>query len=127
MDSGAFSCILFALYKSLIFKHSPNFILYHKWRCEWGIVACKFEYPKGSGNWYQGTHISLITQEQFKITQNKLVTSPKGQWGRKEFFFTKIYVSGYKDEKGNVIKIFGVGDDMSRAEASKVIVNVFEL
>ena len=48
-----------------------------------------FEFPKDSGNWYQGTHTPLITKETFKRARGNLISAPK-QYGMKEFQFTKI-------------------------------------
>jgi DNA invertase Pin-like site-specific DNA recombinase len=55
----------------------------------------EFEYPVGSGNWYQGKHTPLITKEIFDKVQttlgNKLI--PKTE--SKEFAFTKLIKCGY--------------------------------
>jgi len=52
-----------------------------------------FEYPKNSGNWYQGKHEPLITKELFDAVQQQV----KSQFVRsegKEFAFTKLMVCG---------------------------------
>ncbi|MEX0909917.1 MAG: recombinase family protein [Candidatus Paceibacterota bacterium] len=53
-----------------------------------------FEYPKESGNWYQGKHEPLITKDIFDAVQNNLkeryVTRTEG----KEFAFTQIMRCG---------------------------------
>lgn len=49
----------------------------------------EFEFPKNSGNWYQGEHEPLISKELFEKTRNNLISAPK-QYGLKEFQFTKI-------------------------------------
>lgn len=54
----------------------------------------KFEYPKGSGSWYDGVHTPLITKKMYDLAQTKLVVSPKGKWGRKQFYFNKIFKCG---------------------------------
>lgn len=54
----------------------------------------KFEYPRGSGNWYDGDYKPLITKKMYDLTQTKLVVSPKGKWGRKQFYFNKIFKCG---------------------------------
>ena len=54
----------------------------------------EFEYPKGSGEWYTGTHTPLITKELFQQAREKLKVAPKGIWGRKHFYFSKIFKCG---------------------------------
>ncbi len=54
----------------------------------------KFEYPQGSGNWYDGAYKPLITKKMYDLTQTKLIVSPKGKWGRKQFYFNKIFKCG---------------------------------
>lgn len=52
-----------------------------------------FEYPKNSGNWYQGKHEPLITKELFDQVQEQV----KSQFVRsegKEFAFTKLMTCG---------------------------------
>jgi hypothetical protein len=39
---------------------------------------------------YQGTHQLIITKELFNKAQSKLQRTPKGKWGRKNFYFNKI-------------------------------------
>lgn len=53
-----------------------------------------FEYPRNSGNWYQGKHQPLITQELFEQAQAQL---KRDQIVRenKEFAFTKLFTCGY--------------------------------
>lgn len=53
-----------------------------------------FEYPKNSGNWYQGKHTPLITQELFEKAKAQL---KRDQIVRetKEFAFTKLFTCGY--------------------------------
>ncbi len=53
-----------------------------------------FESPKGSGNWYQGKHEPLITQELFEKTQAQLKRD-NIQRENKEFAFTKLFTCGY--------------------------------
>lgn len=53
----------------------------------------RFEFPKGSGNWYQGKHEPIITKELFDLVQNQV----KSQFVRsegKEFAFTKLMECG---------------------------------
>ncbi len=52
-----------------------------------------FEYPKNSGNWYNGKHEPLITKELFDLVQ----TQVKSQFARvenKEFAFTRLMTCG---------------------------------
>lgn len=52
-----------------------------------------FEYPKSSGNWYQGRHEPLISKELFDQVQEQV----KSQFVRsegKEFAFTKLMTCG---------------------------------
>lgn len=53
-----------------------------------------FERPKKSGNWYQGKHTPLITQELFDKVKSQL---KRDQIVRetKEFAFTKLFTCGY--------------------------------
>ena len=68
-----------------------------------------FERPVGSGNWYQGKHKPLITQELFEKAQAQL---KRDQIVRenKEFAFTKLFTCGYcgsgisAEEKWKVLK-----------------------
>jgi site-specific DNA recombinase len=55
----------------------------------------RFEYPKNSGNWYDGIHQPLITKELFDLTQEQTkrqTLTPKSE--QKEFAFTKIMKCG---------------------------------
>lgn len=51
-----------------------------------------FEYPKNSGNWYQGKHEPLITKELFDLTHSQLKSNVLRQ--DKEFAFTKLMLCG---------------------------------
>ena len=53
-----------------------------------------FERPRKSGNWYQGKHTPLITQELFEKSKTQL---KRDQIVRetKEFAFTKLFTCGY--------------------------------
>lgn len=52
-----------------------------------------FEYPQGSGNWYQGKHKPIISKELFDLVQGQL---KRDQIMRenKEFAFTKLITCG---------------------------------
>jgi site-specific DNA recombinase len=53
-----------------------------------------FEHPKSSGNWYQGKHEPLITQDLFEKAQVQLKRD-NIQRENKEFSFTKLFTCGY--------------------------------
>ena len=55
----------------------------------------RFEYPKGSGNWYAGKHEPMITEKEFERVQFLLgrTNSPKLQ--KHQFEFTGIIRCGY--------------------------------
>lgn len=48
-----------------------------------------FEYPRGSGNWYQGNHKPLITKEVFDLAQDQLKRDRITR-DSKQFAFTKL-------------------------------------
>ena len=55
----------------------------------------RFEYPKNSGNWYNGAHEPLITRELFDLVQTQIksnILEPRSK--QKEFAFTKIMTGG---------------------------------
>lgn len=55
----------------------------------------RFEFPKGSGKWYNGAHQPIITKELFDLVQEKIKSQtfePRGE--QKEFAFTKIMTCG---------------------------------
>ncbi|MFA5934553.1 MAG: recombinase family protein [Candidatus Paceibacterota bacterium] len=53
-----------------------------------------FEYPKESGRWFQGKHISLISKDLFDDVQRQLHTQIKTNVKNKEFTFTKMLTCG---------------------------------
>jgi len=53
-----------------------------------------FEYPRGSGNWYQGKHEPLITKELFDLVQEQMKNSQLVRRENIEFAFTKIMTCG---------------------------------
>ena len=53
-----------------------------------------FEYPRGSGNWYQGKHEPLITKELFDLVQDQMKNSQLVRRENIEFAFTKIMTCG---------------------------------
>ena len=55
----------------------------------------RFEFPKESGNWYNGSHKPIITKDLFEIVQEKIksqILEPRSS--QKEFAFTKIMTCG---------------------------------
>jgi len=54
----------------------------------------KFEFPRDSGQWYQGTHEPLVTQERWEVTNKLLKTYKKSKWGSKVFYFSKLFKCG---------------------------------
>lgn len=55
----------------------------------------EFEYPVGSGEWYQGAHKPLITRELYEKVQNNLRDQYIPKTESKEFAFTKLIKCGY--------------------------------
>ncbi|MFA6897066.1 MAG: recombinase family protein [Patescibacteria group bacterium] len=53
-----------------------------------------FEYPRGSGNWYQGKHEPIITKELFDLVQEQMKNSQLARRENIEFAFTKIMKCG---------------------------------
>lgn len=53
-----------------------------------------FEYPRDSGNWYQGKHTPLITKELFDLVQEQVKDSQLVRKENIEFAFTKIMKCG---------------------------------
>jgi hypothetical protein len=55
----------------------------------------RFEYPRGSGNWYNGAHDPLISKELFDLVQENIksqILEPRSE--QKEFAFTKLMTCG---------------------------------
>jgi site-specific DNA recombinase len=53
-----------------------------------------FEYPVGSGDWYNGKHTPIITKELFDAVQTKIQVEKKKAYGR-EFAFTRMLHCGH--------------------------------
>ena len=53
-----------------------------------------FEYPRNSGNWYQGKHEPLITKELFDAVQLQLKGNTLKTREEREFAFTRIMTCG---------------------------------
>ncbi len=53
-----------------------------------------FEYPEGSGEWYTGKHIPIISRELFEAVQEKIKVEKKKAYGR-EFAFTRMLHCAY--------------------------------
>ena len=54
-----------------------------------------FEYPKRSGNWYTGKHTPLITEELFRLVQEKIAEENRPKKKFQDFTFTKLMTCGY--------------------------------
>jgi DNA invertase Pin-like site-specific DNA recombinase len=54
----------------------------------------KFEYPEGSGIFYNGSHEPIIDQDLFNKVQTAIVATPKLRPGTKEFNFVRIFKCG---------------------------------
>lgn len=54
----------------------------------------EFEYPIGSGNWYEGKHPALISKTLFERVQKQLVVPQKSKWGAKEFPYKGLLKCG---------------------------------
>ena len=53
-----------------------------------------FEYPRNSGNWYQGKHEPLITKELFDLVQEQIKGNQLKTREEREFAFTRIMTCG---------------------------------
>lgn len=60
------------------------------------IYYGSFEYPKKSGNWYQGKHEPIITKELFDKVQEQMKRDNIVRQSH-EFIFTKLMVCGHCD------------------------------
>jgi len=73
----------------------------------------RFEFPVGSGNWYDGVHKPIITKELFDLARGEIKTQVIKSQG-KEFAFTKLMKCGVcdsgitADEKFKKLKAGGV-------------------
>lgn len=54
----------------------------------------RYEFPEGSGKWFEGKHEKMITKEIFDRVQEVMKGKPKGLAGTKEFGFTKMFKCG---------------------------------
>jgi DNA invertase Pin-like site-specific DNA recombinase len=73
-------------------KHIPLSMIYKmlKNTFYYGV----FEYPKGSGKWYQGNHEPLISKQLFDKVQIQLKVPVKSKWGSKEFPYKQFLKCG---------------------------------
>ncbi len=53
----------------------------------------RFEYPVGSGRWFTGSHEPIVNQQLFDDVQ-RCLSSERGEWGSKEFAFTRLMTCG---------------------------------
>ena len=73
----------------------------------------KFEYPKGSGNWYKGKHEPIVTEEEFERCQIILGNKSKPKASVHDFAFTGLIKCGHcgcsitAEEKTKRIKSLG--------------------
>lgn len=74
----------------------------------------EFEYPVGSGNWYQGKHEPIISKELFDKVQDAIRDQYIPKTESKEFAFTRLIKCGYcesgitADEKFKKLRDGGV-------------------
>ena len=54
----------------------------------------EFEYPKGSGNWYKGKHVPIISKDLYLRVQDIMRSENKISTTRKEFAFTRMLTCG---------------------------------
>lgn len=56
----------------------------------------RFEYPQGSGNFYQGDYEPIVPEDLFDEVQKLLSMGPKREWGSKmdNFHFTRMFLCG---------------------------------
>ena len=54
----------------------------------------EFEYPVGSGNWYQGNHTPIVSKEKWEKTRRMLKTFEKSKWGTKVFYYSRLFKCG---------------------------------
>ncbi len=54
----------------------------------------RYEFPQGSGKWYDGKHEALITKETYDKVQEVMKCAPKALPGTHEFAFTRMFKCG---------------------------------
>ncbi len=56
----------------------------------------RFEYPTGTGTWYDGGHDALISKDLFDSTQENIKLAPhkRAGWGSKDFHYTQLITCG---------------------------------
>ena len=54
----------------------------------------EFEYPKGSGQWYVGKHVPIITKDLYNQVQDKITNDHLTRNQDKEFAFTRMITCG---------------------------------
>ncbi|MFC1638836.1 recombinase family protein [Patescibacteria group bacterium] len=54
----------------------------------------RFEFPKGSGKFYQGKYEPIIDQKTFDLVQERMKGTPRKEGPPKEFAFTKLLTCG---------------------------------
>jgi len=59
------------------------------------LYTGEFEYPKGSGDWYQGRHEPILSKELYTLAQEKMKSNRSVfRIKRNDFAFTKLMVCG---------------------------------
>ncbi len=53
----------------------------------------RFEYPVGSERWFKGEYEPIVSQQLFDDVK-RCLSSEKGEWGAKEFAFTRLMTCG---------------------------------
>jgi len=51
----------------------------------------KFEYPEGSGNWYEGAHKPLIDKDLFDQVRKEMAVCKKAKWGSRNVLFRNTF------------------------------------
>jgi len=80
-------------FKTRTNKHLALGNIYTLLRCP--FYYGEFEYPMGSGNWYQGRHEPLISKELFERAQEQIRDHYIPKTESKEFAFTKLITCGH--------------------------------
>lgn len=73
--------------------------------------------------------LSKFSETEIIATAEPFSDVPENQWYSRyiSFAYSQEFVSGYKNADGSLKNIFGLGDNLTRAEAAKIIVEVLDL
>ncbi len=71
--------------------------------------------------------LAKYSEEEIVGGGHNFVDTIQGEWYEKyvNFAAEKGFIGGYRDEKGNPTGYFGPGNDLTRAEAAKILFKVF--